>query len=88
VPIKVFLYLLTTKHDDKTAKQINGNGEQINEDDLNELELIEKYGNFLVSATYRLEFQIAVTARLAVFLSINYTGITLRIMERCGTLRW
>lgn len=38
-----------------------------------------------------LEFQIAVTARLAVFLSINYTGIvTLRIMERevTAALRW
>lgn len=56
------------------------------EDYLNELELIEKYANrndnSLTIAMYRLEFQIAVTARLAVFLSINYTGITLRIMER------
>lgn len=59
-------------------------------DYLNELELIEKYsnrsGNSLAFAMYRLEFQIAVTARLAVFLSINYTGITLRIMERGAAL--
>lgn len=59
-------------------------------DYLNELELIEKYGNrsgnSLAFAMYRLEFQIAVTARLAVFLSINYTGITLQIMERGAAL--
>lgn len=45
-----------------------------------------KNGNSLALAVYRLEFQIAVTARLAVFLSINYTGITLRIMERDAAL--
>lgn len=59
-------------------------------DYLNYLELIEKYanknGNSLAFSVYRLEFQIAVTARLALFLSINYTEITLGIMERGAAL--
>lgn len=93
VPIKAFLYRRrrTECAGDETARQINTNNEQANgrlSQRTRANRKIRRYknGNSLALAMYRLEFQIAVTARLAVFLSINYTGITLRIMERDAAL--